>query len=343
MPAPVRVLTSYRRPSATTNPYIIQLHRELAGCPELLVAPFSLREALFGSYDVFHLHWPEVLWSARSRVRRAAKQLLLLLFLLRLQFGSTAVVSTVHNLRPHEVPDRLGSFLVERLKRRVDLRIRLNAHRHEEVPEPSVEILHGDYRDWFAEFPRSAVVPGRIVFFGLVRAYKGVEALIPAFLAAATPGLTLLIAGRPAEASLPQALAELAGMRPEIELRLRFLADEELVSVVSSAELVVLPYRDMFNSGSQLAALSLARPVLVPDSAVNRLVRDEVGPEWVTLFGNLSGAEIDQAITRARNLAQGSAPDLSARTWEGVASAHLAAYLQAIAYRGRCPRKRRSD
>ena len=64
---------------------------------------------------------------------------------------------------------------------------------------------------------------------------------------------------------------------------------------VSESELVVLPYHQMHNSGSVLAALSLDRSVLVPDSEFNRSLAEEVGPGWVVTYdGDLTAESILQ-------------------------------------------------
>lgn len=320
----IRVLTSYREPTDSTNPYVIQLHRSLLAQPELEVRTFSLGAALGWRFDVFHLHWPEPLWSARSGWRRIGKQLLLLVFLVKLSLTRAVVVQTLHNLAPHEPPDRLGRVIVAGLRRRTALYLRLNDYLGPELPEPGVTILHGHYRDWFAPYQRQPAKPGQLLFFGLLRPYKGLTDLIPAF-RASTDAASLRICGRPTDPHLAAELQELAAADPRIELELRFLDEPELVEAISAAGLVVLPYREMYNSGSLLAALSLDRPVLVPDSDVNRLLRAEVGPQWVHLYTELSGAVIDAALAESPE----GRPDLSRRDWEGVGQAHLAAYQRA--------------
>lgn len=325
----LRVLTSYREPSDSTNPYVIQLHRALLAEPELQVRTFSLARALGWRFEVFHLHWPEPLWSARSGWRRLAKELLLLLFLVKLSLSRAVVVQTLHNLAPHEPPDRLGRLIVAGLRRRTVLYLRLNAYLGPELPEPGRTILHGHYRDWFADYPSAPAQPGQLLFFGLLRPYKGLTELIPAF-EESRDAAALRICGRPTDAALATQLEELAAKDERIGLELRFLDEPELVAAINAAQLVVLPYREMYNSGSLLAALSLDRPVLVPDSEVNRLLQAEVGAEWVQLYTELTGAVIDAALA----VRPQGRPDLSARGWEAAGPAHLMAYRQAIGLTG---------
>jgi beta-1,4-mannosyltransferase len=327
----IRVLTSYRAPTASTNPYIVQLNRALVADPELSVTNFSFRHALLGGYDVFHVHWPETMFNARSSVRRILKQLLVVLLLARLLLMRTAVVWTAHNLGHHEGLDPFGAWLVRSLRRRVRLYVRLNAHDGEGVPEPSVVILHGHYTDWFEQYPKAATVPGRIVFFGLVRPYKGVEDLIAAFADVRVEGVTLQVSGRPLNAETATELAGLAASDPRVGLDLRFLEESELVALVSSAELVVLPYREMYNSGSLLAALSLGKPVLVPQAPVNELVATEVGAEWVMTYpGSISADIIESALGKVRALPATGRPNLELREWDLTGRQHVSAYRRAL-------------
>lgn len=60
-PGPIVVLQSFRTPRPTTNPYIVMLGETLRTTPGVVLLNFSWRRALFGRFDVFHVHWPEIL------------------------------------------------------------------------------------------------------------------------------------------------------------------------------------------------------------------------------------------------------------------------------------------
>ena len=116
-----------------------------------------------------------------------------------------------------------------------------------------------------------------------------------------------------------------------LDVTLRYVSDNEFVEVVTSSELVVLPYRFMHNSGTALAALSLERPVLVPDNDVNRALSEEVGPGWVHRFtGELASGALLDAVQAVRAEPPATAPDLGARDWHDVGAAHARAYRLAM-------------
>lgn len=332
---PLVVLQSFPVPGPSSNPYVAMLRDALAATDGVRVETFGWRTALTGSYDVFHAHWPETLVERRGAVKTAARRVLAAAFLARLRARRTPVVRTVHNL---ELPGGLSGAehrFLRALDRLTLLRIVLTPRTVAAVPGPTAVVPHGHYRDWFADHPRSPAEPGLLVFAGLVRRYKNVDGLLAAFARVPDPALRLRVAGAPSP-GLTDPLRVAAAADPRVSLALRRLDDAELVAEITAAELVVLPYRHMHNSGALLAALSLDRPVLVPDTPANTDLAREVGPGWVWTFrGELTASDLSGTLAALRAAPPGAPPDLSARDWSGAGAAHLAAYRRAIDPAGR--------
>lgn len=329
----MKVLQSFPEPRLTTNPYIVLLRRALEELPEVELHTFSWKRALAGRYDVFHVHWPEVLLSGTSRTRTALRQLLFLALLARLRLASVPVVRTQHNVRPQEEVSRIRGALLALLDRLTAVVIRLNEETPPPTGKPFVTIRHGHYKDWFAPYRRPDPEPGLLAFVGLIRPYKNVDGLLAAFRSAAQRSLDvrLVVAGKPATPELAETIRSAAAGLDTVSLELEFLTDERLVDVVGRAELVVLPYREMHNSGAALMALSLGRPVLVPENAVNADLAHEVGSDWVLRYaGEISGKDLLAALRVVRTIPAGATPDLTRRGWEDTAVEHLAAYRQAL-------------
>ncbi|GAB3744966.1 glycosyltransferase family protein [Microlunatus parietis] len=326
------VLQSFPTPRPTTNPYLIMLAERLERTGQVRVLTFGYRTALLGRYDVFQVHWPEILLHGSSPLKKLARQLLAFAFMIRLAITRTPVVRTVHNVERPEGLTRLDHRLLDLMDRLTTLRIRLNRHTPVPAGAPSMIIPHGHYRDWFAGHATESLVPGRIGYVGLIRRYKGVERLLETF-AGTDADVTLMIGGQPSTAELAEAITAAAAADARITVVPRFLDDAELVSIVTGSELIVLPYRLMHNSGGTLAALSLNRPVLVPDNEVNRDLADETGPGWVHLFdGELRAEDLITTLDRVRQ-PRTAEPRLVGRDWPELAAAHLAGYRQAIAIR----------
>jgi beta-1,4-mannosyltransferase len=335
------VLQSFPQLRPTVNPYLAELARVLPDAG-VRVRTFGWRTALLGQYDVFHVHWPELLLRGRSRWRTAARQAAALALLLRLRLTGRPLVRTVHNRVPHEAGTGRERLLLRLFRRWTTAEIVLT----ESVPgqgatgapaAPAVTVIpHGHYRDWFATVPTArrdaGPVPGRMLFFGLVRPYKGVPRLVDRFRALPDPALSLHVVGRPSDDSIAHAVTESAGSDSRISVSLTHVDDPVLAQEVTEAELVVLPYDEMGNSGAVLLALSLGTPVLVPQHPVTDALADEVGHDWVLRYrGRLDAEDLGDALAAVRTSARRrTRPDLSRRDWPAAGRQHAQAYRSAV-------------
>ncbi|MDX2377466.1 glycosyl transferase [Microbacterium sp. LRZ72] len=338
-------MQSFGTPRATTNPYIHMLDAALATTEGLDHRRFDRRAALVGRLDALHFHWPETLFGGSTPAKALARRLFATALVLRLQLTRVAVVRTVHNVELPRDVNRWERMLLRRIDARTDHRIVLNAETAGAGSPTSSMIPHGHFRDWFSSAPHPDAEPRTIGFIGLVRRYKGVEALLAAF---AQTDMThtewrLRVCGNPTSESLAREVRASAEADSRIGLDLRFLAEPEFARAIRSVAGVVLPYRFMHNSGAVLAALSLDRPVLVPDNDVNRSLRDEVGAEWVFLYGDeLTADDLRGFMDSLGHGGPPGSPDLSSRGWAEAGEQHRAAYVRAIATR-RARRRRRGS
>jgi beta-1,4-mannosyltransferase len=330
---PITVLQSFPAPRATSvNPYTRLLAEHLAAVEGVTVRTFSWRTALLGRYDAFHAHWPEILVDGHSPLKKLVRQAFTLALVARLAVTRTPIVRTVHNVGLPSGISRRERMLLELFDRRTTLRIRLNTETP--VEGPSALIPHGHYRDWFAGYTPAATRPGQLGYAGRIRRYKGVETLIEAFRGTTDPAMRLRVGGYPSTTGLADAVRRLAEGDDRISLEFGFISDETLVDLVTSSEIVVLPYQFMHNSAAALTALSLDRPVLVPANEVNERLAAEVGDGWVHTFeGTLTPEAITGALADVRSAPATSRPRLDAREWPDAATAHVAAYRDAIAVR----------
>lgn len=321
------VLQSARTPGSRTNPYLLQLVDAMSPSVETLW--FSWPTAFFRRYDVLHLHWPEVLQRRDGRLAHAAAVVRSVLLIARTHVAGTVVVRTVHNEQPHESGGPVDRLLLRWWDRRVRRWILLSPATGAPASAPGVVIPHGHYRDWFATAPAAAPEPGRLLFFGLIRPMKNVDGLVRAFAAVPDPQLSLHVVGDPRPVVLRDAIIASAAGDDRVALRFDYVGDGALAAEIRAAQLVVLPYREMGSSGAVLLALSLGRPVLVPDTASMRSLADEVGPEWVRRYpGELDADAIAHAVAAVAELR--GEPALGSRDWPEVARLHVACYRDAV-------------
>lgn len=117
-------------------------------------------------------------------------------------------------------------------------------------------------------------IPGgdpAILFFGRITPYKGLEYLIPAFrqILARHENCRLIIAGRVDRCekywnALREGIGDLVD-RERVIVRAEFIPDEETEIYFKAADVLVLPYRDIYQSGVLFLAHSFGLPVLAAD------------------------------------------------------------------------------
>jgi beta-1,4-mannosyltransferase len=312
----------------TTNPYQTQLVNALSTHVGLRM--FSWRAALLGKFDVLHVHWPEVLIRDRNLVRTSARRALFLVVLIRLRLSHIALVQTLHNPAPHEPGTRIEGWLLRLCDRWTTSWIALNEFTSAPTDAPCTVIAHGHYRDWFIDHPVPDIEVGRLVYFGRIRRYKGVEDLLAAFRSLDNPALTLRIVGSPDDEQVAAAVEAAAAADDRITADLRHVSDAEAASEIGRAALIVLPYRQLHNSGAALLALSLSRPVLVPQNEITDALALEVGPQWLLRYrGAIDTPQLCAASESIRANPPGGAPDLSGRDWAQIGRAHAEAFERA--------------
>lgn len=114
----------------------------------------------------------------------------------------------------------------------------------------------------------AAPEPGRVLMFGRMEAYKGLDVALDAadLLAARGVPHRLVVAGAGPE---QQRWAQRMAAMPNVEVIDRFLSPEDLSEQIGRASLVIAPYRDATQSGVIATALANGRPVIA--SAVGGL------------------------------------------------------------------------
>ena len=128
-------------------------------------------------------------------------------------------------------------------------------------------IPHGAF-DYLTQLPEEKPLPPElaevegpvVLFFGLLRPYKGVELLIEAF--QNVDGAELWIVGMPRMPLEP--LLELAAeVRGRVRFVPRFVDDSEIPAFFRRADIVALPYREIDQSGVLYTALAFGKPIVV--------------------------------------------------------------------------------
>ncbi len=111
-----------------------------------------------------------------------------------------------------------------------------------------------------------------VLFFGAIAPYKGLDCLVAAFqkIAARNSDYRLIIAGKP-KGGCAKYLEEIqqainhGNSRERIIQRIGYVLDEEMEVYFKAADLLVLPYTDIFQSGIFFLGYSFGLPVVATD------------------------------------------------------------------------------
>jgi glycosyltransferase involved in cell wall biosynthesis len=178
--------------------------------------------------------------------------------------------------------------------------------------------------------PELAAVEGPVVLcFGVVRPYKGVDALVDAF--RSVEGAELWVVGRPLGVSLDSLDAP-----PNVRFVPRYVSDAELPAYFRRADLLVLPHREVDVSGVLFAGLAFGKPMVlsdgggfrevVEDHGAGRLAKPEPGALAAAIGELLADpAERERLAERARAAAAGP------YSWDSIAQRTLAVYEEVLA------------
>jgi glycosyltransferase involved in cell wall biosynthesis len=178
-----------------------------------------------------------------------------------------------------------------------------------------------------------AAVEGPVILaFGLIRPYKGTDVLLEAF--RRVEGTELWIVGMP---RMPMdELRELAQLAPgRVRFVDRFITDAEVPAFMRRADLVVLPYRNIEQSGVLYTALAFGRPLVlssvggfteVGERGAARLVPPEDPGALAVALGEL----LDDPAAREA-LASGAAREAATvSSWDRIAESTVALYRELL-------------
>lgn len=141
-----------------------------------------------------------------------------------------------------------------------------------------------------------------VLFFGNIAPYKGLEYLIAAFaeIAKKDRNYRLIIAGKPKGSEdywrqIQQAIAR-SGVRDRVIERIEYVPDEETELYFKAADVLILPYTHVFQSGVLFLGYSFGLPAIVADVAT--LKEEIVEGKTGFVFKPRDSSDLAKAIGR---------------------------------------------
>ena len=209
--------------------------------------------------------------------------------------GKTKCIALVHNMIPHEpnILDKLfAPYFVKSQDGFVALSdsvvgdIRKVESKKSKVERPKTFSPHPIYDHYGERMTKSEACKALgldakknyMLFFGLVRAYKGLDLLLDAFamIKDQMPELQLIIAGEFYEDEEKyRTQIEANGLNERVILRNEFIPDGDLRKYFGTADLIVQPYKTATQSGVTQVAFHFEKPMLVTNvGGLGEIVHD---------------------------------------------------------------------
>lgn len=184
---------------------------------------------------------------------------------------------TVHNLLPHDRHSAMNRFMfrsiyalphalvvhTRRMQAQLIAEWKIPAERIV-IMEHGVDELPASFKPWQPD-PGNRV---RLLMFGAVLRYKGIDALLQALAHLQDLPLSVSIVGTCRDAAYAGEIEQLIASAPKIhhiDWRQAYIAEDEVQGIFESADAVVLPYRHIDQSGVLLTAYRFGTPVIAFD------------------------------------------------------------------------------
>ena len=175
---------------------------------------------------------------------------------------------------------------------------------------PNTALTPADARSRLGIEPSDKV----LLFFGNIARYKGLDALIEAMpsMLVLQPQARLVIAGRPkGEESYWEAVERRIGeleLASRVTKRIEYVPDEQTEVFFKAADLLVLPYRHVFQSGVLFLGYNFGLPVVATDvgSLREEILEGQTGHVCATGDAGAIAAAVDRYFSGElfRNLAE---------------------------------------
>ena len=230
---------------------------------------------ILGDADVAHMQWLPLAPADRIMLKRLK--------------GRTALVHTVHNADAYhadtgvqgrgyrDLLDMFDALIVHGETTRLALeRQGVDPGRIHVTPHPPMRLAPAGPDD-LAQVP-DATLP-RLLFFGTIRPYKGVDLLVEACLSLWRAGhrFELVLAGKPFMDIAPLLdSVHTAGFGERLITNLGFLTEQRLDAHMAKADILVFPYRHIDSSGAFLSALHHGKAMVTSDAGMFASLPDEV-------------------------------------------------------------------
>jgi len=189
------------------------------------------------------------------------------------------IIAICHNLIPHEKHsftqlftkifiNKIDRFIIMSESVKSDLLEILPEAIYKLTPHPIYNIFGNNIDKEIARKNLNIKAKKVILYFGLIREYKGLDILLNSIpqIKRELNDIIVIVAGECYEKKEKYYdIIEKLKIQDSVDLRLKFIPDDEVSEYFSAADVVALPYKNATQSGIIQIAYNFSRPVIVSD------------------------------------------------------------------------------
>lgn len=307
-------ILAFPKYSLSSNPNIYNLYKNFENNKNFFIDEFNLIKPFFKKYDIFHLHWPDYFF-VKSFILTLIRVTYFFLITLILKLNGSKVIWTVHNIKPHnDYHPRFFKLTMLFWTRFIDGYISMSEESKRQTCKvyPSLKkkkisiIFHGLYTNYpnkvskkYARIKLGIPLKKKVLlFFGRLERYKNILLLIKKFNNLSN-NYFLIIAGKANDQKLLNEVIFKTKNNKNIKLYSRFIHNDKVQFFFNSCDIVVLPFKNILNSGSIMLALSFAKPVYCPNKGSLRELNKIIGKNIINTFDKFSLNKIGTVIKKS--------------------------------------------
>ena len=266
----------------------------------------------FKNADIVHIHWMDPFYKGKNFFTKFFYGIKVVFDLLLVRASGRRLVWTLHNYGLHDDQfAKLTNSLMRIWAKIFHLILIMNRCDQElvcrlySIPESKIGVVpHGTYDGCYGTLISSneareklkiSSIGNIFLFLGMIKPYKGLDDLLKAWQkhVESNSADSLIIAGKIMDVSYEQELTQLISATKNVLFHNKFIKDDEIHLYYSAADVVVLPFKKITNSGSLLLALTYDCPVIAPNFPV---VEEILGAKSKTMYDKSDSEGLHKAL-----------------------------------------------
>lgn len=208
---------------------------------------------------MIHFHWPEKLYCRMNEDE-------LIQWIKKMKRRGVKFVKTIHNLKPHEDMESKESTFVNLMDGITFFsNAQMQYYKKNNAYDGIMKVIpHPNYRVQKIETVDEikANQDWNLLCIGRVRAYKQFDIICDVLKKLNNKNIHISVVGKPDDMNTVEIIEDYAKKDSRLGYCFRFLSEEDVVRYFSDADMMLLPYGQVWSSGMAILCANLGKPII---------------------------------------------------------------------------------